>query len=40
MDKEEDSTGEKLKRNLSFKIGKPKNPFKRNPYKKRDDSGE
>ncbi len=40
MNTEEESTGQKIKRNLSFKIGKPRNPFKKNPYKKKDDSGD
>jgi hypothetical protein len=40
MTEEDESMGEKLKRHLSFRIGKPKNPFKGNPYKEKRDSEE
>jgi hypothetical protein len=34
MSQRKESTSEKKKEDTSFKIGKPKNPFKGNPYKK------
>ena len=37
MTDDKDSTSGKVKKAFSFKIHGPKNPFKGNPYKKKDE---
>jgi len=37
MTDDKESSTDKVKKALSFKIHGPKNPFKRNPFKKKDE---